>query len=422
MTTSRRASATEVLAQAARLEPLGWKVEPTTMGGIIRSPDGGTVMVHRSGGNSSRTIANTAADLEAIGFTDALNELVRRKKVRAQATTKAARAKVDHRLPIVRPGVAAVFSSASTDDTARPSSTRGIVTRSEKIAPERAEELLARALSVTLDDGTQLHQRRIFEGEVAKFVKLIEAGQWIEDMPEGLSFTEDGSLINGRHRLTAQIRTGRTLGYRVHYNVPVKCFSAFDTGRTRTSADALTMAGYANAHQLNSALKLQSCLDMWLADPAGTLTWPQWHKIKLTNRDTYDAALRYPEMGQYVRDGQNVAHGSGLNAPAVAVFLHSAFRAWPEGRELITDFRIALHTGEDIRRGDPAYELREWVRRNRGDGRQHRGLHLMLLNKVFWTYLAKGKSLHGIPRNDDRQPMIGPMVPRSLPRQLRAVS
>jgi hypothetical protein len=389
--------------------------ETTKSGGIIRNPHGETVGLHSSGGSDTRTISNLKADLARIGFFDACDQLSLAKRATARATTTAARKKTSTAKAIVKPAAAASHSSASTDDVARPSAVRGMMTRSEQITPERAEQLLARAVSITLDDGTQLHQRRVFESEVTRWVQTISRGQWIADMPEGISFAPDGSLINGRHRLTALVKTGKTLGFRVHYNVPAECFASIDTGRTRRAADALTMAGFGNVHQLTSALKLQTCYDMWLADPATAPHWTRWNTIVSTNQDIVDASHRYPDMGQHVRDANTVTKPSGLNQAALAVFLHSSLRAWPDGEQLITDFRLALQTGEDIRRGDAPYELREWARRVSAGGakqqqRHRRELHLRLLFRTF-EYYGRGKTLRAVPRIDDRQPMIAPFTP-----------
>lgn len=418
VSTTTRASAMEaIVAKAKTLEPLGWEWVPTKSGGTIRSPNGATVGLHRSGGSDTRSLNNLKAQLKQIGFPEACTELAARRRANGRKTTATARAKAAEVTAITVPGAAVAFSSASTDDTARPSASRGMITRTEQIGPERAQQLLDKAMTVTLSDGSVLHQRNVIDKEVAKFVRLIETGKWLLD-PTGIAFAADGSLLNGRHRLTAVVRSGQTVPFRVHYNVPEDMFAVFDTARTRKAADTLTMAGYGNTFLLGSALRLMVSYDAWLADPDGVPHWTRWNQNKLTNQDVYEAAQLYPEMAQCLRDGTNTGKPSGLNPAAIAVFLCASQRAWPAGQEAITDFRIALQTGEDIRRGNPAYVLREWARRQALERalRHRRELHLRLLFKVFVPF-AEGKTIGAMPRFDEKQPMVEPYVPARRHRQ-----
>lgn len=417
MTTSKRSVMTDVLERAHALKPLGWVVVTTKAGATIHSPEGGTVGLHLSGGSDSRTPANLEADLKRIGFPAACRKLETQKRAAARSTTAAGRAKTANALARVKPGVAAVFSSAGTDDVPRPSVVRGMQSRVENITPKRAQELLDRAMTVTLDDGTQLRQRNIVEDDVKNWVKVIlDPGAWLV-MPDGISVAADGSLLNGRHRLTAVVRAGISVDFYVHYNVPPATFAAFDTGRRRTAGDTLKMAGFdKNVLALTSAAKLLVCYDDWLADPAGFPQWSTWSRLKYTNAEVLGSVHRYRDLMEDVNHGQATGARSGLVAASIAAFRQLARRAWPEGEDLLTDFCWGLRTGEDIHRGDPPYTLREWALRTPARSIfARREANLLLLLKC-WAAFAANKPVGGIPKHDVGQAMPVPYVPRGQRR------
>lgn len=410
MTTARKATTSQIITQAHALAPLGWTVEDTKAGVTIHAPSGDTVGLHTSGGSDHRSMANLAVQLEHVGFTDACTQLAQLKKTTARTRTAAARSKISSISAVAKPGAAAAFSSAGTDDTPRPSATRGMMSRVETITPQRAQELLDRAMTVTLTDGTQIRQRSINEPDVANFVKLLQAGRWLT-MPDGVSLSADGSLLDGRHRLTAIARAGVPVDVYIHYNVAAETFAAFDTGRRRTAPDTLRMAGYeTDVLPLASAVKLMACYDGWLADPNGYPAWSTWSRLKFTNADVVDLIHRYPTLVQDVQEGRNVQK-SRLVAASTAVFRQIARRAWPQGEDKLIDFCWGLRTGEDLHFGNPAYTLREWALRTPARNIAcRREANLVMLLKC-WNAYAVDKEVRSAPRWGIDQNMVAVYQP-----------
>src|SRR4249919_2348410 len=111
----------------------------------------------------------------------------------------------------------------------------------EKWTWQMAEEHLAK-------NTTNRHLR---DGDVAKYARLMSEKLWgaptakqgfkASAMP--LVFDWDGNLIDGQHRLHAQVKSRTTQYWYVLRNVPPETQQIIDTGIYRTAADALKFAG-----------------------------------------------------------------------------------------------------------------------------------------------------------------------------------
>ena len=66
------------------------------------------------------------------------------------------------------------------------------------------------------------HNRRISEEHVVRFCEKIQSGEWSPNPP--IEVFDTGRLWNGQHRLTAIVKTGKTvlLQIRVYAKSPVK--------------------------------------------------------------------------------------------------------------------------------------------------------------------------------------------------------
>ena len=69
--------------------------------------------------------------------------------------------------------------------------------------------------------------RSVSEYRVRKFAKQMEAGQWYPNH-NGIAFAEDGTLLDGLHRLHAIVRSGKTVPMIVVVNEPLKNASVID--------------------------------------------------------------------------------------------------------------------------------------------------------------------------------------------------
>jgi hypothetical protein len=63
--------------------------------------------------------------------------------------------------------------------------------------------------------------RPVLEQQVQKFASRMTAGQWRMNYC-GIAFAEDGTLVNGLHRLHAVVRSGKTVPMTVIVNEPLE--------------------------------------------------------------------------------------------------------------------------------------------------------------------------------------------------------
>lgn len=94
------------------------------------------------------------------------------------------------------------------------------------VTKEKSLELLAKNTT----------NRKLREKIVAHYARLIEAGKWVVTH-QGLAISENGSLLDGQHRLAAIAKTGIAVEMMITTGLPDSIFSALDSGLTRTITD-----------------------------------------------------------------------------------------------------------------------------------------------------------------------------------------
>lgn len=105
----------------------------------------------------------------------------------------------------------------------------------ELITPELAEKFLKK----------NLRNRPLQQHDVLNYTKEIEKDHWFVTN-NGIGFAEDGSLMDGQHRLNAIVKSGKAQEMVVVRNIKKEAFSVIDTGRKRRLEDVLAIEGYKN--------------------------------------------------------------------------------------------------------------------------------------------------------------------------------
>lgn len=110
------------------------------------------------------------------------------------------------------------------------STSLGISSRVEKITPDIARKyLLKRSPS----------QRKISPATVQRYVNDLTSGTW-EMNGEPIVFSKDGTLLNGNHRLTAIIKSGKPMTTLVVYGIDDNV-SIYDVQKKRTAKDVASI-------------------------------------------------------------------------------------------------------------------------------------------------------------------------------------
>lgn len=334
-----------------RCEAVGWTHRRTSKGHVLVTTDRGETFTFSPEANR-RGYANALATARRLGLEES-----ERRLAEADGRRHAAVLEADRRRGAGNGRLPATADPGTTDTD--PPAERGMYTETVQVTPDWAARHLA--IDLPLLDGQPMRQRRLHDRHVETFEAIINRGEWFLS-PQGIALSAEGAVLDGQHRLWAVVATGATVPMRVTYNVAPQTFPNLDTGKGRTSADALSILGEANTTHLASAGKLLGCYLRWQADPAGTPHWSNWNRIKLSNTQMLNLIAAHPQLRDAVAHAVSVAPRLRVTTAALATFRHLALRAWPgpEGTQRFDGFWDALTRGQMLAEGDPAYTLREW--------------------------------------------------------------
>ena len=101
------------------------------------------------------------------------------------------------------------------------------------VSPELAEFLLRFNFS---------NNRKPSKAYIKKLATEMKEGRWTLSA-DALAISDTGQLGNGQHRLNAIVQSGTTQPFVVIGNIPESTFQKFDTGKTRTMDQRITIAG-----------------------------------------------------------------------------------------------------------------------------------------------------------------------------------
>lgn len=120
----------------------------------------------------------------------------------------------------------------------------------EIITPEMAEAFL---------EGNT-HNRLVKSVHFNKLVDDMASGRW-DFNGESIKFAEDGTLLDGQHRLMACVESGKPFIAIIVTGLHAIAQETIDTGSQRTLADVLRLRGYSNTNALASFIRYRVKID-----------------------------------------------------------------------------------------------------------------------------------------------------------------
>lgn len=251
------------------------------------------------------------------------------------------------------------------------------------VSPQLAAEWLTR----------NTNNRPLSKSTVQQLVGQIQRGEW-QLTHQGIAFDEDGTLIDGQHRLAAIVKAGIGVPLTVTHGVPRTAFTVMDTGRKRTGRDALALAGEANATHLAAALR---GLHLYLHAPNSA--WSGG--VSVTSNDQLLDVL---DKHAGIRDALH--HGIALNR-ACRITVTAATIGWYVTTQARPDidqspWEDGIVTGARLEPGDPRLTLRNTML-NLAAGRTHRRRddsreHLLYYLKA-WNAWVEGRNIKLLRRS-----------------------
>ena len=227
----------------------------------------------------------------------------------------------------------------------------------EAVTPAEAAGWFAQ---VREDYDAGLRYNRPFNQRVGdKYLRVMKAGLWDWDSPDGLVWDTDGHLQQGQHRSYAIAQLDGPVKIWVTRGARPESAKHLDRGRPRSVANMLGYEGFQHTNQL-AAIARQVVL---------------WEKRKYTQKtfavaaeESLDAIERHPRLENLARWANSWPSRETV-APSEAGFVLWLFehveqsdRAWK--------FMQALRSGEDLSAGNPVLVLRSRLMADRRTKKQ----------------------------------------------------
>ena len=255
--------------------------------------------------------------------------------------------------------------------------------RIQTVTPKMAQEWL---------EGN-VDNRNLREPRVLQHSQTLQRGEW-ELTGDCIVFDEDGTLLNGQHRLSAVVVTEIPARFVILRGVPAKTQEVMDTGLARTLGDQLQRRGVPYYTYVSGAL-------FWLhrmayseasgvahyAEPGMRPSFRQLLKLYEENKELSDEA---PRIGKHVNNLK-------VRAGATLAIYHRLKQIEDENIEVEVDtFFDKWLTGAELKASDPIFRLREWClddaakRHTRGRAPDYRYVAYVL---TAWNAWREGKPI-----------------------------
>lgn len=205
------------------------------------------------------------------------------------------------------------------------------------VTPELAEAWL----------GKNTHNRNLREGHVRGLARDMLAGAWTWN-GESIKFAQDGTLLDGQHRLSAIVKAGVPVQMLVIWGVDAETQHTMDTGSKRTPGDMLKLRGEKNYNSLAAGIRASIIWDAGGRSFTGTGSGST-----ITNPQILSYLKDHPEIRDYTK--LFVRFRSSVKVPASIGVLTARLFMEIDAADA-EYFFDRLASGEGYK-GDPIFEL-----------------------------------------------------------------
>lgn len=251
------------------------------------------------------------------------------------------------------------------------------------LEPSVAIEIITPTLAEKLLSNNPLN-RNLNEDRVLRYRREMEEGRW-QFNGESVKICDDGSLIDGQHRLAAIVKTQISQKSIIVRNLPREVFSTIDLGRTRTLTDLLNITGYQYADKMSGAIRLISMLNENKEIARS--------KIKCRSNYTIDELFSFIKQNASLQDDILYAHSnfSTLIKKAGSPIINATFYLFKQKDEaLAMELMNGLNTGYMLDGNSVIYHCREAITAHREavvSGRYSDSGYLLYLIVKTWNLL-----------------------------------
>ncbi len=207
------------------------------------------------------------------------------------------------------------------------------------ITPEIAAEMLRSNTS----------NRPLTDRHVLFLSNQMVKGKWLYN-GESIKFSKNGVLLDGQHRLTALIKSGKTIDMLVIHGLEEEAFNVIDTGRTRTAGDVLGKNGYSSSISLGASCRFLIMI------ARGGYSQDSKKALNITNQDVLDLVEKNPDIAEAMTFSQGVYIKNRQLPKSIIGGLYYLFSK--KNAIKAEEFWTGYSTGIDLPQGNPVLMLR----------------------------------------------------------------
>jgi hypothetical protein len=196
------------------------------------------------------------------------------------------------------------------------------------VSPEAAQYILDEhnkplVVQNDKDEDEELRNRGVSEKKIRELKKIVLEGRW-QVLAQGASFSRDGRLNNGQHRLMVAAELGIGLDMYFTFGEGRDAFHAIDTPNVRDGADTLTIAGHKYGVVLSAAAKMVNTLQR---ERVTTFS-------RLLNEEVLSLIKQEPKIEEFAANGVRISKELSASPTAVTVALYLIHRDTKSGQHL----------------------------------------------------------------------------------------
>lgn len=246
--------------------------------------------------------------------------------------------------------------------------------------------------------------RRLSGSRIEMYARQMREGAWDDRNPEAIVIDTNGKLRNGQHRLTAVIRSGATVWFKVETGVDPAVADVLDTGKPRNAGDVIQMTFDTPGRE--GTQKATAARFRMAYERAPKSPWTDNWAKQLSNSEVRDGYLTH----QVAIDA---VHPAAL-AISKSAGLRGGVGMWTGVLSLLLDTHAAgvpvfahrAQTGENLSAGDPVLHLRNRLLVSSPGGTLIRSDLYSRMIVYAWNAFREGRSIakfminmeHGFPK------------------------
>lgn len=201
------------------------------------------------------------------------------------------------------------------------------------------------------------HNRSARPTMVRRIARDIACGRW-QLTPQTVSIASNGKLLDGQHRLMAVVQAGEPVPMMLATDCPFECFTAIDTGQSRSPGDILKIEGVSNYTHVASIIRL---VHLYNTFPHGVWQGNAAVVSKQEILETYRADADAWDSVTQLAMGFHRAPCVQVSAIGAFLYLYQSNAAPSADDEWLSrDYLKLYSTGEMLSAGNPILALRNW--------------------------------------------------------------